>query len=447
MTNPTRAVQEFRLPDLGEGLTEADWVHWAVAVGDRVELNQVIGEVETAKATVELPSPYGGTVEELLVEPGQTVPVGAPLLRIATEDGPAEPTGDSGGPSRPSVLVGYGPGDAPQSRRATRRASADAGRARDGDPPPARPDAKPGARKLAALLEVDLETVTGTGRGGVITRDDVRRTAGHGDEPTAGHGDEPTAGHGDEPTAERPHSPAPAPSPERTTRIPVGGVRKRTAEAVSRSAFTAPHASVFLTCDATATVDLVSTLRASPAFEGARPTALSVVSRALLHAIADEPSLNAHWDDDTGEIVLHHDVHLGIATATSDGLKVPVVREAQRLSLPRLARSIAEVADRARTGCSTPSELTGSTVSVTNVGVFGVDGGTPILNPGESAILAVGAISDRPWVVDGALAIRKVVTLSLSFDHRLVDGEQAGRALATIGAFLGDPVPMLLADK
>ncbi|WP_064256613.1 dihydrolipoamide acetyltransferase family protein [Rhodococcus sp. D-6] len=438
MTNPTRAVEEFRLPDLGEGLTEADWVHWVVAVGDRVELNQVIGEVETAKATVELPSPYGGTVEELLVEPGQTVPVGAPLLRIATEDGPAEPAGDSDGPSRPSVLVGYGPGDAPQSRRATRRASADAGRARDGDPPPARPDAKPGARKLAALLEVDLDTVTGTGRGGVITRDDVRRTAGHGDEPTAGHGEEPTA--------ERPHSPAPEPSPERTTRIPVGGVRKRTAEAVSRSAFTAPHASVFLTCDATATVDLVSTLRASPAFEGVRPTALSIVTRALLHAIADEPSLNAHWDDDTGEIVLHHDVHLGIATATSDGLKVPVVREAQRLSLPRLARSIAEVADRARTGRSTPSELTGSTVSVTNVGVFGVDGGTPILNPGESAILAVGAISDRPWVVDGALAIRKVVTLSLSFDHRLVDGEQAGRALATIGAFLGDPVPMLLAD-
>ena len=439
MTNPTRAVQEFRLPDLGEGLTEADWVQWAVAVGDRVELNQVIGEVETAKATVELPSPYAGTVEELLVAPGQTVPVGAPLLRIVTEDGPAEPTGDSGVPSRPSVLVGYGPGDAPQSRRATRRTSADTGRDSDGDTPPARPDAKPGARKLAALLEVDLDTVTGTGRGGVITRDDVRRTAGHGEEPTAGHGEETTAGQS------RP--PARAPSPERTTRIPVGGVRKRTAEAVSRSAFTAPHASVFLTCDATATVDLVSTLRASPAFEGVRPTALSIVSRALLHAIADEPSLNAHWDDDTGEIVLHHDVHLGIATATSDGLKVPVVREAQRLSLPRLARSIAEVADRARTGRSTPSELTGSTVSVTNVGVFGVDGGTPILNPGESAILAVGAISDRPWVVDGALVIRKVVTLSLSFDHRLVDGEQAGRALATIGAFLGDPVPMLLADK
>ncbi|MBS9372991.1 dihydrolipoamide acetyltransferase family protein [Rhodococcus sp. B50] len=434
MTNPTRVVQEFRLPDLGEGLTEADWVRWAVEVGDRVELNQTVGEVETAKATVELPSPYAGIVTELLVEPGRTVPVGAPLLRVATEDGPTEVSG-GGSPSRPSVLVGYGPGDAPQSRRAARRASAGTAGADDADPPPARPDAKPGARKLAALLEVDLDTVTGTGRGGVITRDDVRRTAGKGEELTAGKGEQ---------SAEAPPH-APDPTVERTTRIPIGGVRKRTAAAVSRSAFTAPHATVFLTCDATATVDLVSGLRASPAFEGIRPTALSIVSRALLRAIADEPSLNARWDDDAGEIVLHHDVHLGIATATSDGLKVPVVREAQRLSLPRLARSIAEAADRARTGRSTPAELTGSTVSVTNVGVFGVDAGTPILNPGESAILAVGAISDRPWVVDGTLAIRKVVTLSLSFDHRLVDGEQAGRALATIGAFLADPVPSLLA--
>ncbi|WP_016932600.1 dihydrolipoamide acetyltransferase family protein [Rhodococcus sp. R1101] len=444
MTNSTRVVQEFRLPDLGEGLTEADWVQWAVEVGDRIELNQTIGEVETAKATVELPSPYAGIVTELLVEPGQTVPVGAPLLRIATEDGPVEASG-GGSASRPSVLVGYGPGDAPQSRRAARRASADTARAREVDPPTARPDAKPGARKLAALLGIDLDTVTGTGRGGVITRDDVRRTAADGERPADGHGEGPAAGPGDEPAAASPPPHTPVPSVERTTRIPVGGVRKRTAEAVSRSAFTAPHATVFLTCDATATVALVSTLRASPAFEGVHPTALSIVSRALLCAIADEPSLNAHWDDEAGEIVLHHDVHLGIATATSDGLKVPVVREAQRLSLPRLSSSIAEVADRARTGRVTPAELTGSTVSVTNVGVFGVDAGTPILNPGESAILAVGAISDRPWVVDGALAIRKVVTLSLSFDHRLVDGEQAGRALATIGAVLGDPVPALLA--
>ena len=428
MANPTRTVQEFRLPDLGEGLTEADWVHWAVAVGDRVALNQVIGEVETAKATVELPSPYAGTVAELLVEPGQTVPVGAPLLRI-TPDGGAdvEPVADTG-PPRPSVLVGYGPGDAPPSRRTTRRVPTDVPPDRPTDAPAARPDAKPGARKLAALLEVDLGRVTGTGRDGVITRDDVRRTAGHGDAP---------------PPGSDPH--ALEASPDRTTRVPVGGVRKRTAEAVSRSAFTAPHATVFLTCDATATVDLVSALRASPAFEGVRPTALSVVSRALVHAIADEPSLNSRWDDEAGEIVLHHDVHLGIATATPEGLKVPVVREAQRLSLPRLAHSIAEAADRARTGRCSPAELTGSTVSVTNVGVFGVDTGTPILNPGESAILAVGAISDRPWVVDGTLAVRKVVTLSLSFDHRLVDGEQAGRALAAIGAFLSDPVPVLLA--
>ncbi|MEU5843113.1 dihydrolipoamide acetyltransferase family protein [Rhodococcus sp. NPDC047139] len=428
MTNPARTVEEFRLPDLGEGLTEADWVRWAVAVGDRIALNQVIGEVETAKATVELPSPCAGTITELLVEPGQTVPVGTPLLRIATDAGSDDTPGGETGSPHPSVLVGYGPGEAPPSRRTARRMPGEEGPTREADTPPSRPDAKPGARKLAGLLEVDLTTVTGTGRGGVITRDDVRRAAGHGEAHTRGTDTHASA------------SPA-----ARTTRVPVGGIRKRTADAVSRSAFTAPHATVFLTCDATATVDLVSTLRASPVFEGVRPTALSIVSRALMRAITDEPSLNSRWEDESGEIVLHHDVHLGIATATPEGLKVPVVREAQRLSLPRLANSIAEVADRARAGRSSPVELTGSTVSVTNVGVFGVDAGTPILNPGESAILAVGAISDRPWVVDGALAVRKVVTLSLSFDHRLVDGEQAGRALATIGSFLADPVAALLA--
>ncbi|WP_241387163.1 dihydrolipoamide acetyltransferase family protein [Rhodococcus sp. CH91] len=427
MPDPTREVQEFRLPDLGEGLTEADWVHWSVAVGDHVALNQIIGEVESAKATVELPSPYAGTVAELLVEPGQTVPVGTPLLRIATDAGTTGgPEGD-GAPARPSVLVGYGPGDAPPSRRTNRPVPDDPVPdetlpSRGTEAVPARPDAKPAARKLAAVLDVDLRTVAGTGRDGVITCDDVRRTAGD------GHGS--------------PESPVQASG--RITRVPVAGVRKRTADAVTRSAFTAPHATVFLTCDVTPTVDLVTTLRASPSFEGVHLTALTVVSRALMQAIVGEPSLNSRWDDESGDIVLHHDVHLGIATATPDGLKVPVVREAQALSLPQLAGAITDVAERARTGRSSPSELAGSTVSITNVGVFGVDAGTPILNPGESAILAVGAISDRPWVRDDALAIRKVVTLSLSFDHRLVDGEQAGRALATIGAVLGDPVGALL---
>lgn len=232
---------------------------------------------------------------------------------------------------------------------------------------------------------------------------------------------------------------------DRVTRLPVHGVRRRTAEAVSRSAFGAPQATVFLTCDVTATVDLVAALRSAPEFEGRHPTALTLVARAIVRAVGAEPSLNARWDGD--EIVVHHDVHLGIATATPDGLKVPVVRDAHDMTLAELAAAIAGAAEDARTGRAGPSALTGSTVSVTNVGVFGVDAGTPILNPGESAILAVGTIADRPWVVRGAVTVRKVVTLALTFDHRVVDGEQAGRALTEIGRFLHDPVPALCAGS
>ncbi|MEV4633641.1 dihydrolipoamide acetyltransferase family protein [Rhodococcus coprophilus] len=427
-----QSVEEFRLPDLGEGLTEGEWVSWSVQTGDRIELNQVIGEVETAKATVELPSPYAGTVAELLVAPGETIPVGSPLLRIAVgaaphgdAQTPARPTAEAPSEGRPAVLVGYGPGAAPVSRRAAR------GRAPETAPdhaevPVHRPDAKPGARREAALRGVDLSDVPGTGPGGVITIEDVRRAAGTDGKEAVEH------------TRNVSGSTAPA------TRVPIRGIRKRTADAVTRSAFTAPHATVFLTCDVTGTVDLVTRLRSEPAFDGRHLTALTIVARALIRAIADEPSLNSRWDDAAGEIVVHHDIHLGIAAATPDGLKVPVVRDAARLPLPELAGAIAEAADRARTGRASPSELTGSTVSVTNIGVFGIEAGTPILNPGEAAILAVGAIADRPWVLDGSLAVRKVVSLSLSFDHRLVDGEQAGRALAGIGRFLGDPVPALL---
>ncbi|MEV1133292.1 dihydrolipoamide acetyltransferase family protein [Rhodococcus coprophilus] len=428
----SQSVEEFRLPDLGEGLTEGEWVSWSVQTGDRIELNQVIGEVETAKATVELPSPYAGTVAELLVAPGETIPVGSPLLRIAVG---AAPHGDAQTPGRstteapsegrPAVLVGYGPGAAPVSRRAAR------GRPPETAPdhaavPVHRPDARPGARREAALRGVDLSDVPGTGPGGVITTEDVRRAAGTDGKEAVEHTRNGSA------------------STSPTTRVPIRGVRKRTADAVTRSAFTAPHATVFLTCDVTGTVDLVTRLRSEPAFDGRHLTALTIVARALIRAIADEPSLNSRWDDAAGEIVVHRDVHLGIAAATPDGLKVPVVRDTARLPLPDLAGAIAEAADRARTGRASPAELTGSTVSVTNIGVFGIEAGTPILNPGEAAILAVGAIADRPWVIDGALAVRKVVSLSLSFDHRLVDGEQAGRALAGIGRFLGDPVPALL---
>lgn len=425
-------VKEFRLPDLGEGLADADLVVWKVQVGDHLELNQVIAEVETAKATVELPSPYAGTVAELLASPGDTVPVGAPLLRITV----AVPAGAESGSrtgedavadeeavaeKRPQVLVGYGPGAAPISRRGTRKTTTPDSETRPPGTLVRRPDAKPGARREAKDLGVDLATVEGTGPDGVITRADVRRSADDRVLPQV-------SSTGDE------------------TRVPIRGIRKRSAAAVARSAFTAPHATVFLTCDATNTVELVTRLRSAPPFDGTHLTPLSVVATALMRAVADEPSLNSSWDEESQEIVVHHRIHLGIATATDEGLKVPVVRDAHAMRLPELTGAIAAAAGGARSGEASPGDLTGSTISITNVGVFGVDAGTPILNPGEAAILAVGTITDRPWVVDGTLAVRKVVTLSLAFDHRLVDGEQAGRALAAVGAVLQDPVPTLVSS-
>ncbi|WP_138998122.1 dihydrolipoamide acetyltransferase family protein [Rhodococcus zopfii] len=416
-------VKEFRMPDLGEGLTEADLVSWRVDVGDRVELNQVVAEVETAKAMVELPSPFAGTVAELLAEPGTTVPVGTPIIRIAvtTEGSHGTPDLHDTASAPTPVLVGYGPGAAPVSRRAARTpAPAEPSTGGHSAPhlhtEPHRPDAKPSARREARRLGIDLTAVAGTGNGGVVTRSDVRRAADLGARTEPGH----------------------------ETRVPIAGVRKRTAEAVTRSAFTAPHATVFLTCDVTATVDLVERLRAHPSFADRHPTALTIVAAALLHAVADQPVLHAAWDQDAGEIVTPGHVNLGIATTTGEGLMVPVIRDADILSLPELAGAIATVTATARAGRATPADLTGGTISITNVGVFGVDTGTPILVPGEAAILAVGAIAPRPWVVDDALTVRHVVTLALSFDHRLVDGEQAGRALAAIGGVLGDPVPALL---
>lgn len=413
------------MPDLGEGLTEADLVSWTVRVGDRVELNQVVAEVETAKAMVELPSPFAGTVAELLAEPGSTVPVGTPIIRIAVTtdgapDGPGTPSTPSTAASHTPVLVGYGPGAAPVSRRAARTRPPAEPTVEHPEPhlhtEPHRPDAKPSARREAKRLGIDLTTVTGTGKGGVVTRSDVRRTADR----------------------------IARADTDREQRVPITGIRKRTADAVTRSAFTAPHATVFLTCDATATVELVDRLRAHPSFAGTHPTALTIVAAALLRAVVDQPVLNATWDQDAGEIVTRNRVNLGIATATDEGLMVPVIRGAQALSLPGLAEAIRAVTATARTGRATPADLTGGTISITNVGVFGVDTGTPILVPGQAAILAVGSIVPRPWVVDDVLVVRRVVTLSLSFDHRLVDGEQAGRALASIGDVLRDPVPALL---
>ncbi|WP_374007123.1 dihydrolipoamide acetyltransferase family protein [Leifsonia sp. LS-T14] len=443
------AVREFALPDLGEGLTESELVTWKVAVGDTVQLNQIIAEVETAKALVELPAPYDGRVSRLFVEPGVTVAVGEPLVAFevdAVEPAPADggaPRGEAVAEEREPTLVGYGA--RPESRdRPARRArpglaTAEAPvRASAPTPAPAptptpvlttaalaeRPRATPPVRKFARELGVDLASVIGSGERGLITRGDVESFA---------HGATP---------ADAPQ-PAPSAAGSRETRIPIRGVRKATAEAMVRSAFGAPQATVFLTVDATATIELVARLRAQPEFAESRPGLLAVVAKALLLAVRRTPAVNSRWDDAANEIVQADYVHLGIAAATPRGLLVPVIRDADALTLGGVAAAIRQLAETARSGRTAPADLSGGTITITNVGVFGVDAGTPILTPGEAAILAVGAVRRQPWEYEGGIALREVLTLALTFDHRIVDGEQGSRFLADIGRILRDPASVL----
>jgi 2-oxoisovalerate dehydrogenase E2 component (dihydrolipoyl transacylase) len=432
------SVREFAMPDLGEGLTESELVSWEVAVGDTVELNQVIAEVETAKALVQLPSPWAGTVSRLLVEPGVVVRVGSPIVAIvvAVAAGPAP----AAPPARNAVLVGYGPpvegGARPQRRsRAALLERAEgvrppepSGRA----PEPSvrraeRPTSTPPVRKLAADRGVRLELVRGSGEHGMITRDDVLRSAA---EAAASAAPDRTDDRG-----------TPVAHPDET-RVPVTGVRRRTAEAMVASAFTAPQATVFLTVDATPTVELLERLRTRRR-DGARPGLLAVVAKALCIAVARTPEMNARWDEQAGEIVRWRTVNLGIAAATDRGLVVPNVARANELSLDALADALAALSERARAGTTTPETLRGGTITISNVGVFGVDAGTPILVPGEAAILAVGALARRPWEHRGRIALRSVLTLSLSFDHRVVDGQQAATFLADIGAVVAEPETVL----
>ncbi|TQL47718.1 pyruvate dehydrogenase E2 component (dihydrolipoamide acetyltransferase) [Homoserinimonas aerilata] len=391
------STREFTLPDLGEGLTESELVTWQVSVGDSVELNQVIAEVETAKALVELPSPFAGTISRLFVEEGTTVKVGQPIVSFELEDGEAStpdapvpdatareatqevpqeatpPAGDrQASEARTSVLVGYGPrvesGDRP--RRRHRRAEWLA------------------AHPQPAAAE---QAVPGTGE----------------------------------------------------QRTPISGVRRRTAEAMVASAFTAPHASVSLTVDVTPSLELLERLRLRPEFRGRRVNILTIVAKAVLIAIGRTPQVNAHWDGDAGEIVEFERVNLGIAAATPRGLLVPNIRDAGGLSLPELADALGELSSTAKEGFATLSQLSGGTFTITNIGVFGVDTGTPILTPGEAAILALGAVRRQPWEHRGEIALRDVVSLCVSFDHRVVDGEQAARFLTDVGGVLSDPGSVL----
>ncbi|MFE6862533.1 dihydrolipoamide acetyltransferase family protein [Nocardia sp. NPDC057668] len=451
---------EFQLPDLGEGLADAELVSWAVRVGDAVELNQVIAEVETAKAQVALPSPYAGTVLELLAQPGETVPVGAGLIRIGTagEAGASPATGtpadsgaadagvpDSAAPQqasgRQAVLVGYGPDSEPVSRRGRAAATGTGASGPDtGHEGLARrrPAATPGARRLARESGVDLGAVAGSGPGGAVTARDLR--GGHAQSPGAEHIPIHTAPPGTPPNPDA--GPGRQPG-ERETRTPITGVRKRTAAAMVASAQHIPQASAFVTTDFTGSMELLDHLRATPTFAGLTLTPLALVAKATLVALSEFPELNATWNEADQEIVTKHYVNLGIAVATARGLLVPNLKEAQALSLRDLCQDIGRVAELARSGTATPADLTGGTFTISNVGVFGVDAGVPLVNPGEAAILCLGSIRKRAWVHRDELAVRWVTTLGMSFDHRMIDGEQGSRFLAAVAALLEDPLTLL----
>ena len=451
-TGPGTRIEVFRLPDAGEGLTEADIVSWRVRPGDVVAVNDTVVEIETAKSLVELPCPFAGTVTELLVPEGATVRVGEPIIAVAVagaaavlvpEAVPAVPVADPApGPTRTAVLVGYGPRAASTTRRPRRTAVAAPApgrvvRAASGPASgePARPLAKPPVRKLARDLGVDLRLVPPSGPDGVVTRADVERAA-HPDLPAR-----PNL-----PARPEPASASAVDAGQRggETRIPVRGVRRATAAAMVASAFTAPHVTEWVQVDVTRTVRLVDRLRADPAFEGLKVSPLLLVAKAVLLALRRHPGLNASWDEPAGEIVVHHGVTLGIAVSTPRGLVVPNVKDADRLALPDLARALTELGATARAGRTTPADQASGTFTITNVGVFGVDGGTPILPPGEAGILALGQVRELPWVHRGKVRPRKVTTLSLSFDHRLVDGDLGSRFLADVAAVLTDPATALL---
>jgi pyruvate dehydrogenase E2 component (dihydrolipoamide acetyltransferase) len=523
-------MREFRLPDLGEGLTESDIVSWHVHAGDHVELNQVIAEVETAKALVDLPSPYAGVVASLHAEEGQTVTVGEPLVTFEVDDGAPPPQaaepGDVAGlgavdddkpgfdaaPARDVTtgppeaddgpqpnLVGYGARPEstgrPTRRRRTRLADTPGtvgsavepvvvvtrgaelgdipgfGARGDGGRVGERPRSTPPVRALAKKLGVRIDRVDGTGRDGLITREDVLAAVScHRDVVRQPHGTLAASTAASTAALTAPAGERGETAPGGASRgamspasvavgadartglepevVPVRGVRKHTAAAMVASAFTAPHATVFLTVDMTRSVELLERLRTHRLGRGARITVLALAARALCLVLPRHPALNSAWrdlPDGSAEIVRHRRVHLGIAVATDRGLVVPHVPDAQDLDLPDLAAALTDLTVTARDGRTTPERLTGGTISITNVGVFGVDAGTPILVPGEAAILGLGAVRRRPWEHDGEVALRDVVTLSLSFDHRVVDGEQGARFLADLGALLEDPALALLA--
>jgi len=481
-------MSEFLLPDVGEGLIEAEIVTWKVKVGDVVAINDIIVEIETAKSLVELPSPYAGEVTALLVAEGDTVSVGTPIIAVgAPADAPAaEMEIDLSNPAASGrvegeSLVGRNKAERGPQRRARKgsvspssEAAANtqmqvqgafaAGGAQsqdvvESDEPsvPATPAvepqpvsefvparalstgevrvlAKPPVRKLAKDLGIDLARLRATGPDGTITRADVEGAVG------AAASVEPGA---PAPISSRSTSPG-----ERERREPIKGVRKMMASAMVGSAFSAPHVTEWVTLDVTRTMELVERLKARREFRDVKVSPLLVLARAVMLAMRRTPEINSFWDEPAQEVVYKSYVNLGIAAATPRGLVVPNVKDADALTLLELAEALGALTATAREGRTQPAEMSDGTFTITNVGVFGVDSGTPIINPGESAIVCFGAIKKQPWVLttDGVDAIvpRHVTTLALSFDHRHIDGEKGSRFLSDVAGILEDPASALL---
>ena len=458
-------MAQYLLPDVGEGLTEADIVSWRVSVGDTVAINDIVVEIETAKSLVELPSPYAGVVSALLVPEGQTVNVGTPIIEItevgseathraptpatqgaAAAGDPAEPgpvdsdPGESAhgesAPREPAApetsgsaanLVGYGPREAAIHRRPRHVSVATAAGAGT-----VRALAKPPVRLLARELGVDLGSVPATGDRGDVTSADIEAAATSAPRSVATSSAATAIATATDDVA---HG--------RARVEPIKGMRKAMAAAMVESAFTAPHVSAWVTVDVTATMQLVEHLKADETFAGVRVSPLLILARACIQAMRRTPEINSTWDAAAGVVVYKRYVNLGIAAATPRGLVVPNVKDAQDLTLPELGAALNQLAATAREGRTAPEEMRGGTFTITNVGVFGVDGGTPIINPGEAAILAFGAVTKQPWVVStaggDALAIRQVCTLALSFDHRQIDGALGCQFLGDVAALLQDP--------
>ena len=469
----------FNLPDVGEGLTEADIASWKVAVGDTVEVNQVFVEIETAKSLVELPCPFAGVVTELHAEEGQTLLVDAPLITIDEQGNKPAPTGTpqasealaTAAPvasEEPGPLVGSGPtADAARRRtRVNRPAPSESGKrtaaARAGSTPSALADqisrraqdlsaavarevdkrkpamanfvdrvmAKPPVRRLAKELNIDINDVVGTGTQGEVTREDVNS-------------------YNAQRAAERDAAPMywhkGASEETRIERIAVRGVRKATAKAMVDSAFTAPHVSIFVDVDASRTMEYVARLKKSRDFEGIKVSPLLVLARAVIWAAARNPSVNASWveTENGAEIHQKHFLNLGIAAATPRGLLVPNIKDAQDLSMRELAIELNDLATTARGGKTKPEAMRDGTLSITNIGALGIDIGTPIINPGEVAIVAFGTIRQKPWVVDGEVVPRWITTLGGSFDHRVVDGDLSARFMADVASIMEEPAMLL----